>query len=771
MPSHNENTVVHASGNQRRSGEFDAQLLTTCLSKSFSNPKKRPSGSNLSQHLDPALNGPSLSEVSNGAEPHPQKRVRGTEWPLKPSDELNARTTTPRRSHKSSQSPGQRHNLAIKPRPSKFLEGSMNDRTSAKPPSIYIQEEDAMERYHRPASTPDLGLGGSTELEDEKNYCDAGIETSKPSGMYRFGKALANAFNPVNVWQGINGIWKDKEQQTPPEKSLLQARKARAEKAYAALKQNGFKGTQPFSTRTAKNGYTHLTNGSGQSDTTDASIRPSIEHINRPRTPAIFKHGRPTPASSGEFLIPPFTTEPRPPPPSPVSQEKHGRKTSVELRRPSFQSIKKVKSSIQLPSTKRRLPEALLPPSEEAVHKQDNAQQLRRQPSRKDIAKQRKLSKQVSDLEGKLAAARRELQLCSNEIPEVPKIPASGRKPFRPGALPSVLSESNMKSAESTTHDDSDSDWQPSPARKRRVQSSNQKQPASKPLALDDTTTAKQRRPNPRSPGLTGSGRKRKSSGDGTSDTGYQPAGQTSRESDSDVSSSAKRTPRARKSQKLDGSPASQSKQAVPRQSRASVPKGVLDLSSNKQVPLASPLLTFAEPLDPTKVDRKRLLAMRSVPKDHLPFGSHLDDIINLQKEFPHCSQKEIDKYLASLWHDPTLKAGLGFEGGHKPVEPLHAQTNSSSPTKSSKGDDLLSDIRQACKDESPSKKLGRDLSTIDEAVTANPSKDKSIPPMPTAFIKKTQKSYQSEDPKAKHSNKPLPNIQKENYDWPEDVF
>lgn len=628
-----------------------------------------------------------------------------------------------------------------------------------------------MDRYHQPASTPDLGLGGSADLDD-KNYSDAGIETSKPSGMYRFGKALANAFNPVNVWQGINGIWKEKEQQTLPEKSLLQARKARAEKAYAGLKQNGFKGTQPFSTRTANNGYTHLTNGSGQSDTTDASLRPSIEHTNRPRTPAIFKHGRPTPASSGEFLIPPFTTEPRPPPPSPVSQEKHGRKTSVELRRPSFQSIKKVKSSIQLPSTKRKLPEALLSPSEDAVPKHDNAQQLKRQPSKKEIAKQRKLSKQVSDLEGKLAAARRELQLCSNDIPEVPKISASGRKPFRPGALPSVLSESNMKSAESSTHDDSDSDWQPSSARKRRVQSSNQKQPASKPLALDDTTTTKQRRPNPRSPGLTGSGRKRKSSGDGTSDSSYKPAGQTSHESDSDVScSSAKLIPRARKSQKLDGSPASQSKQAVPRQSRASVPKGVLDVSSNKQVPLASPLLTLAEPFDPAKVDRNKLLAMRSIPKDHLPFGSHLDDIINLQKEFPRCSQKEIDKYLASLLHDHTFRAGLDVKGGHKPVEPLHAQTNTSSPTKTSKGDDLASDIRQACKDQSPNKKLGRDLSTIDEAVTADPSKDKSIPPMPTAFLKKTQISYQLEDPKARHSNKPLPNIQKENYDWPEDVF
>ncbi|KAL8749559.1 MAG: hypothetical protein Q9184_006760 [Pyrenodesmia sp. 2 TL-2023] len=786
MASNNENNAVPTSGNQheptyplycpdldvqRRSGEFDAQLLTTCLSKSFSNPKKRPSASNLSQHPDPTAHGPSLSEARNGAESHPQKRSRGTEWPLKTSDELNARTSTPRRTRKSPLSPGQRHNLAIKPRPSKFLEGSMNDRTSAKPPSIYIREEDAMERYHQPTSTPGLDPSGSTDLEDNKDYYDPGIETTKTSGMYRFGKALASAFNPANVWQGINGIWKHKEEQTLPENSLLHARKVRAERAYAEMKQNGFIGTHRFSTRAASNGYKHLTNPSGQSDTTDPSLRHSVESTNRPCTPAILKHGRPTPASSGEFLIPPATTEPRPPPPSPASQEKHGRKISIELRRPSFQSIKKVKSSIQLPSTKHKLPGSLLSPSEDAIPKQDNARQLKRQPSKKEIAKHRKLSKQVSDLEGKLAAARRELQLCSSDMPELPKIPVSGRKPFRPGALPSVLSESNMKATDSTTQDDSDPDWQPSPARKKRNQSSTPRKPITHPLALNDSAATKQHQPNAQNPVVTGSGRKRKSSGDGTSDTSYKPAGQTSRGSDSDASLSAKKIPRARKSQKLDGLSASQSKEPVSRQPRASVPKGVLDGSPKKQVQLASSLLTPAGPFDPAKVDKSKLMAMRSVPRENLPFGAHLDDIVNLQKEFPYCSQKELDKYLVSLSHDHRPKAGLGGNGGHESAQPLHAQPNSSSPTKASLRDDVSYDTRQACMDHSPNKKLGRDLSTIDEAVTADPSKDKSIPPMPTSFFKKTQVSYDSDCSNVKHTNKPLPNIQKENYEWPEDVF
>ena len=114
----------------------------------------------------------------------------------------------------------------------------MNDRVSNKPPSPYLGEERAMEQHGavQPAST--------RASVDTDTFYDAGIETNKPSGMYRFGKAIASAFNP-SAWRGINSLWKDKDKNAlEPGKALMVERQEKAQKAYAELKKTGFKGTQ-----------------------------------------------------------------------------------------------------------------------------------------------------------------------------------------------------------------------------------------------------------------------------------------------------------------------------------------------------------------------------------------------------------------------------------------------------------------------------------------------------------------------------------------------
>lgn len=622
----------------------------------------------------------------------------------------------------------------------------MNDRVSAKPPSIYTQEEAAMEHYHQ-TSSRGLNSHVSSELDGDKAYYDAGIESTKPSGMYRFGKALASAFNPVNVWQGINGIWRDKEQHTPSEKGLLEARKARAEKAYAEMKRNGFQGTQPFSTRTANINQSQMNSRRGQSDSVDSSLRSSDVTVGHPCALALIEHGRPTPAGSEDLLIPSTVTESRPPPPSPVTQGKNGRKTSIDLRRPSFQSLKKVRSQIQLPSTKRKLTEAALFPHSDAVSTQTSAQGLKREPSKKDITKQRKLSKQVSDLESKLEATRRELQLCTGEIPKVPEIPRPGRSVFQPGALPFLPSESDMKPITSSAQDKSNLDWQPT---SRCKQSSTPRKRASNMTTVKTPMTAEQRKAAGQDSEITSSGKRRKSSSSRTADHSYLPRRNTDNGSDSDVSVSAKKVPRARKSHKFD---APHGKEATPQGPSHSVSKKPVSVP---------PVLKVAAPFDPTKVDKHKLLAMRSVPKDDLPFGSHLDDIVNLQKEFPHCSQKQLDEYLSSLPKDPKAKEQPGDVDAQNPTTSLSQKSGAASSAKASKSSDVSANPRQACGDSSPKRKMARELSTIDEAITVDPSKDSSIPPVPTTFIMKTH---------GKHADKPLPKIQKENYEWPEDVF
>ncbi|KAL8955924.1 MAG: hypothetical protein Q9183_006480, partial [Haloplaca sp. 2 TL-2023] len=269
-----ENAVIQANGspgNKLTSQELPLQPSDPSPSKSWSNPRKRPS---IPSHLvDSAPNGLGLSESSNGTNAYAQKRSRAADWPLRSTEESDAPSDSLRRSRKSPGSTGKRHTRALRSRSSKFLEGSMNDRVSTKPPGIYTGDEDAMERYH------DQSTRDSNDVEEDKAYYDAGIEPAKPSGMYRFGKALSSAFNPVNVWQGINGIWKGKEKETKnhaeKEKTVLQDRKIRAEKAYAEMKKNGVKGTQPFSTHVASVDQSNSKNRRSHEQSLDFSNRDS----------------------------------------------------------------------------------------------------------------------------------------------------------------------------------------------------------------------------------------------------------------------------------------------------------------------------------------------------------------------------------------------------------------------------------------------------------------------------------------------------------------
>jgi hypothetical protein len=109
------------------------------------------------------------------------KRYRTSEWPL-PS------TATPKR-------------------PSRFLEGSMNDRISKKPPTPFIEPE-------RPLST-------ITNRSD----------TSRQSGMYKFGRTITAGFNPANwkLWSKTQPVVKDERTE---QQRLWDVQKERADRKY-----------------------------------------------------------------------------------------------------------------------------------------------------------------------------------------------------------------------------------------------------------------------------------------------------------------------------------------------------------------------------------------------------------------------------------------------------------------------------------------------------------------------------------------------------------
>lgn len=356
------------------------------------------------------------------------KRSRVTDWPLKNTIEcsLNERASPPAARGKAALSRG--GNLRdgkkkLTHRLSRFQEGSLNDKPSEQPPYAFLGMEDAMEQYHAHGET-DEGKGDG--------MYDAGVDEARPTGPFalgRFGKAIANAFS---------GLWKEKQPPLLPAKDpSMDDRKVKAEAAYARLKMNDFKEIQPSlahthtGASTKKDTEDQLHRKSCQDSTMDIdqSHRSSLQTLRTQDPSELIKH-------------PPNTESKRTA--SPTSELRSGRRSSsLHLRTPSFQNLKKVKSQIHLPSIVLSTEETPpLPTTHDQSGSKRNSQGLRRHSSRKDLAKHQRLSKKVSDLESKLDIARRELEKSLKEAPPVPDVPTYlGRKPFIPGALASLPSE------------------------------------------------------------------------------------------------------------------------------------------------------------------------------------------------------------------------------------------------------------------------------------------------------------------------------------------
>lgn len=402
--------------------------VPTTTSKTWTNPRKRPHHDATSL-FEPTSNDDALREVNDGIEPRASKRSRAAEWPLKNTDDKADIHKQDERKDKRSSS------TSI--RPGKFLEGSMNDKISQRPPSLYTRDEQAMEEY---ANMHGNGQGES-DMDIDMTF-DAGIESHKPSGMFRFGKAIANAFKPLTAWQGMFKE-KEKEGSTSPEKVILQERQAKASEAYAELKKSGYKGTQAY------RGVQEL---------------PAIKVQDMEKQNAVFRDSgidmggeQPSEWKPNDQLIG-FTDAllVSPPPPkgraaSALSNASSAQKSSHHLRKPSLQGLKKVASQIHLSPVKKSSETPPVPSikvdhaSSDAVLSPPVGPGLRSEPSKRDIAKQYRLSKKVSDLEYKLETARRELKLSVSNAPPVPDLPSIvGRKTFKPGALPSLPSERNM---------------------------------------------------------------------------------------------------------------------------------------------------------------------------------------------------------------------------------------------------------------------------------------------------------------------------------------
>ncbi|TID20200.1 putative proteasome subunit alpha type-5 [Venturia nashicola] len=348
---------------------------------------------------------PARSPYDNNIQ-HGSKRCRKSRNPRKSNNSGNNGSVSPR--HAST--PG---------RSSRFLEASMRDRPSNKPPSAFTRHfnahlEDAsvdqlMDDYHEtekplperppprrfdttsttksPQRTNQQNLSTWSSSTGGSNGTEQELSTPKGSGLFRFGKSMASAFNPVSIWKKVATTFQDTKEEMVQEKMQenMQAKmderygdsREKAAQAYAALKaagKLGMQGSTPISRHVRVHAPGYISDVDPQNQR-DSGI--SMGDESRSSMDA----GKLAPAMDST------------------------RKASWHSRTPSFQNLKKIASISNLHKRSISGTQSISPDKE----LNEGLGSLRRSSSKLELKKQHKLSKRVSDLEAKLSAARREL--------------------------------------------------------------------------------------------------------------------------------------------------------------------------------------------------------------------------------------------------------------------------------------------------------------------------------------------------------------------------
>lgn len=401
---------------------------------------------------------------------HTPKRARSTRYNSEDRVQTNtspARNVRRKKGRYSLSSLSRGYENAI--RPSKFQEGSMNDKPSDKPPSLYIRPtsgndirnpeaslDDLMGDYHAGADgmresiehpTPPYRFGTHTAHEFRASPAMTKAAEGKESGIHR----LSRFFNPVNVWESFSRTWKETRDEMTihniEENRKKAAQKLLAEQKYAEFKQNGAFG-HTFLNAVREDVAGSASPSDGQDPPVSRMARDSAVIMNDERslieaqktslaaTPVV----RPLQNVDANQSLAPFQEE---------SSEKplKSRKSLFHIRRPSLTNLKRVRSEHSLAGLGRHSSLSLSPEKRASA----DVGTLRPSQSRKDLHKQQKLSKRVSDLENKLQEARRELTAAISNASPLPSLPsrferytpnnASNRSTFIPGALPSLPSE------------------------------------------------------------------------------------------------------------------------------------------------------------------------------------------------------------------------------------------------------------------------------------------------------------------------------------------
>lgn len=358
-------------------------------------------------------------------------------------------------------------------RASRFQEGSMNDKPSALPPSLFIRDtsnhslaasaysanvDHLMEEYHQdsphPSIEPPYPLSTYPshlyDFHEPASPSQTPSTTAKPFGLFRFGRMVASSFNPVNVWGSFSRTFKDTKDELTlrnvEENRRKAQQKADIEARYAELKAAGAFDKPTYTVVRAR---TDEALDGGHWHTQEMVESPAVAdpvavpHVSMPN-PTL--HAAAPRSSQGS----------RPASPGLAGQTLKSRKSIFGIHRPSLTNLKRVASDMSLTGAFSRQSTSLSPEKKDASQNPNDPLSLgTKSHTRKDVNKQQKLSKRVSDLESKLAQARHELTTAINSASPLPPLPsrferftpskstptARFRAKFMPGKLPSLPSE------------------------------------------------------------------------------------------------------------------------------------------------------------------------------------------------------------------------------------------------------------------------------------------------------------------------------------------
>lgn len=633
----------------------------------------------------------------------------------------------------------------------------MNDRVSNRPPSIYITDSDTMEELGIQSSRNALSPKGINIKGHTPSY-DAGIEVSKPSGVYRFGRALVNAFKPITVWRGFGNNREEKIPGLLSEKCVMQERQSKAEKAYAELKKNGYKGTQPPS-RTVECLSVPV-----------IKVEPAIDEARHfpYRDSGVDVGGYCESERNGQVLTPVKTPMNLPSTPTsrhvvrPVSNAISPRKSSLHFRKPSFQNLKKVKSQIQLPSIKKQIPIEPLPQGENFTVQQN----LHKQPSRKDIAKQEKLSKKVSNLEAQLEIARMNLRRSVHETPGDANMQFSrGPRAFKPGALASLPSERLLSKglvineSEEALRTEFEAVHELSCERQSMLSSEDDEEitRAGSASQLEKELVDSLNQYNLY--------KKRNRESRHNLDTPY-----TTEQIDVNQLGSTGFTEEQPK-RRLRSSSKTQQIVSTNADDRKMLERGTTPRYPHKPPDQASeavpPLPTTQTIFDSSQVDQARLLSMRFIGDMKTPLGRHPEDLDNLRKEFPMVSTDQLARYVDQLSRGTQFTDHRSLAHHNQEVAPLLVQPRSASPIKAEprKAPKHVRSALQTSHNNCNS--ILQDRTTDPTELKVSDAMDlvKSPREMPFPDVTAIAGDRKVEN------EKPRPIIEREEYEWPDDVF